>query len=156
MNAVLALENGIWYEGEAAGASGETGGEVVFNTSMTGYQAAREEFTLGARDADHAFVAKLEPTATAAKHESAAPKAAPAPAPAQVFVGTLFVDSNPRGATVLLDGRHIGITPISVAEVPIGSHVVRVELTGKRPWTSSTTIAAGQTARVTMSLEDKQ
>ena len=38
MKATLALENGIWYEGEAAGAPGETGGEVVFNTSMTGYQ----------------------------------------------------------------------------------------------------------------------
>src|SRR4029079_12625277 len=38
MRAVLALENGIWYEGDAAGAPGETGGEVVFNTSMTGYQ----------------------------------------------------------------------------------------------------------------------
>ena len=38
MKATLALENGIWYEGEAAGAIGETGGEVVFNTSMTGYQ----------------------------------------------------------------------------------------------------------------------
>src|SRR5207237_7671942 len=38
MKAILALENGIWYEGEAAGATGETGGEVVFNTSMTGYQ----------------------------------------------------------------------------------------------------------------------
>src|ERR671937_1480132 len=38
MKAVLALENGIWYEGESAGASGEAGGEVVFNTSMTGYQ----------------------------------------------------------------------------------------------------------------------
>jgi len=38
MKAILALENGIWYDGEAAGASGETGGEVVFNTSMTGYQ----------------------------------------------------------------------------------------------------------------------
>jgi carbamoyl-phosphate synthase small subunit len=38
MKAILALENGIWYEGEAAGAPGETGGEVVFNTSMTGYQ----------------------------------------------------------------------------------------------------------------------
>jgi carbamoyl-phosphate synthase small subunit len=38
MKAILALENGIWYEGDAAGASGETGGEVVFNTSMTGYQ----------------------------------------------------------------------------------------------------------------------
>jgi carbamoyl-phosphate synthase small subunit len=38
MKATLALENGTWYEGEAAGAHGETGGEVVFNTSMTGYQ----------------------------------------------------------------------------------------------------------------------
>ena len=38
MKATLALENGIWYEGEAAGAAGEAGGEVVFNTSMTGYQ----------------------------------------------------------------------------------------------------------------------
>ena len=38
MKATLALENGIWYEGEAAGAPGETSGEVVFNTSMTGYQ----------------------------------------------------------------------------------------------------------------------
>jgi carbamoyl-phosphate synthase small subunit len=38
MKATLALENGIWYEGQAAGAHGETGGEVVFNTSLTGYQ----------------------------------------------------------------------------------------------------------------------
>ena len=38
MNAVLALENGVWYRGEAAGARGSTHGEVVFNTSMTGYQ----------------------------------------------------------------------------------------------------------------------
>jgi carbamoyl-phosphate synthase small subunit len=38
MKAILALENGIWYEGESAGAPGETQGEVVFNTSMTGYQ----------------------------------------------------------------------------------------------------------------------
>jgi carbamoyl-phosphate synthase small subunit len=38
MKATLALENGLWYEGESAGAAGETGGEVVFNTSLTGYQ----------------------------------------------------------------------------------------------------------------------
>jgi carbamoylphosphate synthase small subunit len=28
MKAVLALENGTWFEGESAGAEGETGGEV--------------------------------------------------------------------------------------------------------------------------------
>ena len=38
MIATLALENGMWFRGEAAGAEGETRGEVVFNTSMTGYQ----------------------------------------------------------------------------------------------------------------------
>ena len=38
MNAILALEDGTWYRGVAAGASGEARGEVVFNTSMTGYQ----------------------------------------------------------------------------------------------------------------------
>ena len=38
MKAVLALENGSWYRGTAAGATGVARGEVVFNTSMTGYQ----------------------------------------------------------------------------------------------------------------------
>jgi carbamoyl-phosphate synthase small subunit len=38
MNATLALEDGTWYRGVAAGAPGEAHGEVVFNTSMTGYQ----------------------------------------------------------------------------------------------------------------------
>jgi carbamoyl-phosphate synthase small subunit len=38
MNAILALEDGAWYRGVAAGAHGETAGEVVFNTAMTGYQ----------------------------------------------------------------------------------------------------------------------
>ena len=38
MNAVLAFENGTVYRGTAAGAQGIARGEVVFNTSMTGYQ----------------------------------------------------------------------------------------------------------------------
>lgn len=38
MKAVLALENGQWFEGVSVGAPGEAVGEVVFNTSLTGYQ----------------------------------------------------------------------------------------------------------------------
>jgi carbamoyl-phosphate synthase small subunit len=38
MIATLALENGTWFRGVAVGAEGQTQGEVVFNTSMTGYQ----------------------------------------------------------------------------------------------------------------------
>ncbi len=36
--AILALEDGTVFEGAAFGADGEKDGEVVFNTSMTGYQ----------------------------------------------------------------------------------------------------------------------
>src|SRR6266545_1469417 len=38
MEAILALEDGTLFHGNAAGAEGEARGEVVFNTSMTGYQ----------------------------------------------------------------------------------------------------------------------
>jgi carbamoyl-phosphate synthase small subunit len=38
MNAILALEDGSVYRGEAFGARGVASGEVCFNTSMTGYQ----------------------------------------------------------------------------------------------------------------------
>ena len=38
MKAMLALEDGTIFTGESFGAEGECEGEVVFNTSMTGYQ----------------------------------------------------------------------------------------------------------------------
>jgi carbamoyl-phosphate synthase small subunit len=38
MKAILALADGTFFQGKALGAIGETTGEVVFNTSLTGYQ----------------------------------------------------------------------------------------------------------------------
>jgi carbamoyl-phosphate synthase small subunit len=38
MDALLALESGLTFKGKAFGCSGEAQGEVIFNTSMTGYQ----------------------------------------------------------------------------------------------------------------------
>ena len=38
MKAVLVLEDGTYFTGESFGKSGESCGEVVFNTCMTGYQ----------------------------------------------------------------------------------------------------------------------
>ncbi len=38
MEAILALEDGRVFRGRAFGALGERTGELVFNTSMTGYQ----------------------------------------------------------------------------------------------------------------------
>jgi len=38
--ALLVLEDGTWFEGQAYGAVGQTLGELVFNSSMAGYQEA--------------------------------------------------------------------------------------------------------------------
>jgi carbamoyl-phosphate synthase small subunit len=76
MNAILALEDGTTYPGVAAGAAGETTGEVVFNTSMTGYQEvltdpsyAGQIVTMTAPQIGNYGVA-------AADHESAIPQVA--------------------------------------------------------------------------------
>jgi hypothetical protein len=41
--AILALEDGAIFKGKSIGASGQTLGEVVFNTSMTGYQTGKSD-----------------------------------------------------------------------------------------------------------------
>lgn len=38
MKVALYLENGVYLEGESFGAEGTSVGEIVFNTSLTGYQ----------------------------------------------------------------------------------------------------------------------
>ena len=76
MNAILALEDGTWFSGVSAGAAGETSGEVVFNTSMTGYQEvltdpsyAGQIVTMTAPQIGNYGIA-------AADHESGAPRVA--------------------------------------------------------------------------------
>jgi len=60
------------------------------------------------------------------------------------------------GRKVFVDGRSVGKTPLSVPDVAIGSHVVRIEMAGKQPWTTTTRVVAGEMQRVTGSLEDRQ
>ncbi|PYR26106.1 MAG: PEGA domain-containing protein, partial [Acidobacteria bacterium] len=69
------------------------------------------------------------------------------------FVGALTVDSRPQGATVFIDGKLAGATPLSVPAVPAGDHAVRLEREGYRRWTSSVRIVAPGQNRVTASLE---
>jgi hypothetical protein len=78
---------------------------------------------------------------------------APAHQAAASYAGTIYVDSRPRGAKVLIDGKMMGTTPASIPDIPIGSHVVRLELEDHRAWTTSTRVSAGEQSRVTGSLE---
>jgi hypothetical protein len=108
---------------------------------------------LNARAPSHNFTARLE-RVSKAPAAAAPPPAAADEGPAS-FAGSLYVDSRPRGAQVTIDGRGVGQTPVSVPDVKIGMHVVRIEMEGKKPVTATPRITAGKLERVTVSLEDK-
>lgn len=68
--------------------------------------------------------------------------------------GAVFVDSQPRGARVEIDGRAAGTTPLLVSGLVAGAHLVRIEHDGYREWSTSVRIGTGGApARVTASLE---
>ncbi|ASJ02933.1 amylopullulanase [Thermococcus profundus] len=46
--------------------------------------------------------------------------------------GMLTVTSNPSGATVLIDGKEVGKTPIEEYRLPVGTHEVTVKMDGYR------------------------
>ncbi len=68
-------------------------------------------------------------------------------------VGTLVVESLPQGATVLIDGRPLGTTPVTLGDVRVGNHAVRLERDGYRIWNAPVKVTAGAENRVTASLE---
>ena len=103
-----------------------------------------------------AAAAALAP-APAAVPVDPAPVAVPAdPAPAAPVVGgpgAVYVDTRPPGATVLIDGATVGVTPVLVPDVAAGAHRVRIELAGYRPWVTDVTVPAAERVRVGASLQ---
>lgn len=116
------------------------------------------------------------PATTVAPVKPTTPTAPPAPAPAAkkpaettaaattrkpppattkpaALVGSLSISSRPAGATVTLDGRVVGVTPLTLPGVAAGPHAVKLLLEGYRTWSVSAQVVAGQAKRVNASLE---
>ncbi len=75
------------------------------------------------------------------------------PPPAAAGSGSLLVRSRPPGATVRVDGVAVGVTPMEVSDVAFGTHLVRIELPGYRPWVSEVDVAGTEQIRVGASLQ---
>jgi hypothetical protein len=57
------------------------------------------------------------------------------------------IRSTPAGARVLLDGRRVGETPLTLRDVSLGTHAVQVARPGFAPETQRVTLSAGTPAR---------
>jgi PEGA domain len=84
---------------------------------------------------------------------STAARRRPAPVPTTGHGGVIEVLSHPQGAQVLLDGNVVGRTPMAIADVPAGTHEVRLEITGFKRWVTSVRVSDRSRARVGASLE---
>jgi hypothetical protein len=134
---------------------------------QTGFVVGTQAVDLSADTPARSIALQLKPVAAS----TPAPRQAPAagarattrPAPglepqsssssSTVYTGSIYVDSRPRGARVTIDGKPVGVTPLRVSDVRIGTHVVRLELPDHRLWSSTTRVTAGQEQRVSGSLE---
>ncbi len=66
--------------------------------------------------------------------------------------GNISISSSPTGAEVLVDGASKGSAPVTVPNVPPGSHAVKCKLSGYADNDNSATVTAGSTSSVICSL----
>jgi serine/threonine protein kinase len=119
---------------------------------QSGFQAATQSVALTSETPQRSLSLRLQRSRAAARPPTAAAEP-PEPETTAVYTGSIYVDSRPRGARVSIDGRAVGITPLRVPDVRIGTHVVRLELPDHRIWSAAATVSAGEERRVTGSLE---
>jgi hypothetical protein len=134
-------------------------GEHRFRIVRDGYTTAERRVVLSPSQPSQSLSVPLakEPRARAktAPLERVPPQAPARPAveSTPAMAGTLVIESRPQGATVIIDGRQMGTTPLSLGDVRVGSHAVRLERDGYRLWTAPVKVTAGEQNRVTASLE---
>jgi len=83
--------------------------------------------------------------------EPASFAAPPAPA-AKFFSGVLRVESVPSRATVFIDQQRVGETPLPLARLRAGSHVIWIERNGYERWSTAVLVATDQQTSVSAML----
>jgi hypothetical protein len=68
------------------------------------------------------------------------------------FYGSLAIDSIPVGARVFINNEPVGVTPLVLAEIPVGSRAVRLEADEHAPLSSTIRVVAGQQAYLSATL----
>ena len=77
------------------------------------------------------------------------------PAESKPATGSLSVNSNPSGATVLIDGKERGTTPVEVSNLSLGKHQLKVQMQGYEDLTQNVTVKEGVTSELILALSAK-
>ena len=66
--------------------------------------------------------------------------------------GSVYVTSNPSGATATLDNSRTGNTPYTFTSVATGSHTLQISRSGYQTYTGSVSVLSGSTTTVSVTL----
>jgi serine/threonine-protein kinase len=123
-------------------------GPYLLQVARPGYAPRLERVTVPSRGREQTLTFALEAGVTSPDQIPVNPR----PAAAAGTVGALDVDSTPRGARVIIDGRYVGLTPLRVPELAAGSHTVTLELANHSSVTRRTAIEPGTIAKLSVAL----
>jgi hypothetical protein len=69
--------------------------------------------------------------------------------------GSVSVSSSPGGANVYIDNVYEGITPVNLSSVSVGTHALRLTMTGYADYGTTISVAGGSTVVVSGSLAEQ-
>lgn len=72
--------------------------------------------------------------------------------PASDTTGQIIVGSTPSGAGIYLDNKFSGVTPMVMADIPVGSHTLVLRQAGYAEWTSAVTVTGGHYTEISGTL----
>lgn len=105
----------------------------------SGYERQTREMTLSAATTVAAISVELSPNAGSP--------------PTAQWRGSVFVDSRPAGARVLVNDAAVGLTPVLVPDLAPGTHRLRIEREGYQPWVTTVDVPPADRVRVSASLD---
>jgi len=71
------------------------------------------------------------------------------------IVGSFDLVSDPPGASVYLDGKPAGSSPVRLEKIKAGAHSIRLELSGYDPWSADFNLGVGKTVALVETLRAK-
>ena len=71
-----------------------------------------------------------------------------APGPSPDITGQVFAYSVPGGANVFIDNAYVGITPVTLRDIPAGSHTVTFRVPGYPDYTTVVSVTGGTVINV--------
>ncbi|MDD1729263.1 MAG: PEGA domain-containing protein [Methanospirillum sp.] len=62
--------------------------------------------------------------------------------------GDLVINSTPEGSGIFINNRYLGVSPLTIPDVPVGNQTIRITREGYQEWTNEIIVVGGETDQV--------